>query len=191
MVLVQYVDARGFAFFTNLGSRKARDLDARPGGRAVLSLAHARAAGAHRRRRRAGGGGRGGLLLRDATAREPDRGLGVAAERAARVARLRSRRAWPTGRAEFQGRDVPRPPFWSGFRARARSHRVLDGRHRAPASSRIVRTRRRRTPPGARGSSFHDADTGTGTTAPVPPHPRRVWIDRSCSKDRSRARAKR
>ena len=115
MVLIQYADARGFAFFTNLGSRKAHDLDAQP----VASLSvfwaeldrQVRIEG--RDRARAGRGG--GRLLRDAPAREPDRRVGVAPERRlASRAELEQRVADVERR--FAGAPVPRPPFWSGYR---------------------------------------------------------------------------
>ena len=52
-VLVRGVDERGFAFYTNLTSVKARQLDAPPGGGRGLRLARAAPPGAHARDRRA------------------------------------------------------------------------------------------------------------------------------------------
>ncbi len=115
LVLLKRVDARGFVFYTNLRSRKARDLATNP--RAALTFhwqplevqvriegvaeqvdeAEADAYFATRAR-----GSQIGAWASDQS--EP---LASDRELDARVAEFEKR---------FAGRDVPRPPHWSGYR---------------------------------------------------------------------------
>ena len=128
VVLLKGIDARGFAFFTNYESRKARELDGNP--RAALVL-HWRAL--HRqvrvdRARRAADGGGVRRLLRDAPARQPAGRLGLAAEPAAAGAAPSSSSASRRSRPSTRRRDVPRPPHWGGYRVEPDEIELWQGR---------------------------------------------------------------
>jgi pyridoxamine 5'-phosphate oxidase len=115
IVLLKGVDDHGFVFYTNLESRKGRDLRARPraalcfywsaldlqirisGGVTPVPEAEADEYFASRPR----GSQIGAWASRQSSVIETPGDLD------ARVARYER---------EFEGRDVPRPPFWSGFR---------------------------------------------------------------------------
>lgn len=115
MVLLKGFDERGFVFYTNFRSRKGRELTARPfaalcfhwpqleeqvrveGRVEVVSDAEADAYFASRPR-----GSRIGAWASEQSSELGDRGT-----LEARVARYE---------AEFSGREVPRPPHWSGWR---------------------------------------------------------------------------
>jgi pyridoxamine 5'-phosphate oxidase len=116
MVLLKGFDERGFVFYTNLTSRKGRELETTPyaalcffwqpleiqvrveGSVQPVSAEEADAYYASRAR-----GSRIGAWASQQSARLPSR-----AELEERVRELEERYA--------EGADIPRPPFWSGFR---------------------------------------------------------------------------
>ncbi|CAN5197923.1 pyridoxamine 5'-phosphate oxidase [soil metagenome] len=115
LVLLKGVDVRGFTFYTNLDSRKARDLAANPVAAlcfywfpldvqiriegTVVQVPDDEADEYFATRPRGSQIG--------AWASDQSRVIARAGELEERVARYE---------AEFEGEDVPRPPHWSGFR---------------------------------------------------------------------------
>jgi pyridoxamine 5'-phosphate oxidase len=115
MVLLKDVDARGFVFFTNYGSRKARELDANP--RAALCFHWAVL------QRQVRVTGRAGRVDRNESAEyfaTRPRGSQIGAWASQQSQSLPSReeleRSVRDLGDELAGRDVPVPPFWGGYR---------------------------------------------------------------------------
>ncbi len=115
MVLLKGHDERGFVFYTNVDSRKGRDLEANP--RAAL-LFHWKSL----RRQVRVEGLVGPVSEAEADAyfatRSRDSQLGAWASDQSRPLEHRSvfERRYQEMRDRFEGADVPRPPRWSGFR---------------------------------------------------------------------------
>lgn len=115
VVLLKTVDSRGFAFFTNLDSHKGRDLRANP--RAALNL-HWKSLG--RQVRIEGRVERVSDAEADAYYATRPRGSRIGAW-ASKQSQPLDDRATLEGRVaefdgQFDGDDIPRPDFWSGFR---------------------------------------------------------------------------
>ena len=119
-VLLKAVDERGFVFYTNLGSRKARALAANR--RAALCFYWAPLGKQVRVEGMVEAVTDGEADAYFAT-RPRDSQLGAWASE--QSARLDSREALDarllTLREKYEGAEVPRPPFWSGFRVVPRS----------------------------------------------------------------------
>lgn len=115
VVLLKGVDARGFVFFTNYGSRKARQLDANP--RAAL-CAYWEAIGEQIRIE--------GRVER--VSPEASDEYFASRPRLSQVGAWASKQSQPLPsrevlvdrvaavEAEHEGREIPRPPHWGGFR---------------------------------------------------------------------------
>ena len=115
MVLLKDVDARGFVFFTNYGSQKAREIDANP--RAALCFHWAVL---QRQVRVAGMVARVTRGESEAYFATRGRGSQLGAWASRQSERLASRddleRSAREAEERFAGSDVPLPPFWGGYR---------------------------------------------------------------------------
>jgi len=123
MVLLKQADARGLTFYSNLESAKARELDGQPHAALVLWWPEL-----HRQVRVA----RVSAVESDAYFATRPRGaqLGAWASPQSRVVRSRAalERNLAAARARFEGKDVPRPPHWGGFRLVPRAIEFWQGR---------------------------------------------------------------
>lgn len=115
MVLLKHVDSRGFVFYTNYGSQKARELDANP--RAALCFYWAVL---QRQVRVSGRVERVSAEESAAYFATRTRGSQIGAWASSQSERMGSREELEQrvrdAEAEFEGVDVPLPPFWGGYR---------------------------------------------------------------------------
>lgn len=126
-VLLKGLDERGFAFFTNLGSRKARELAANPSAALVFRWDPLE--------RQVCVTGRATRVADEeadayfATRPEGSR-LGAWASAQSEVVpdRAALERAAAEAAERFAGREIPRPPFWGGFRVAPATVEFWQGR---------------------------------------------------------------
>jgi pyridoxamine 5'-phosphate oxidase len=114
-VLLKEVDSRGFVFYTNLGSRKARELRENP--RAALAF-HWSSTGEQVRVE--GSVERASEQAADAYFATRPRGSQLGAWASQQSAPIDSREELERKVSElertYEGRPIPRPDFWGGFR---------------------------------------------------------------------------
>ncbi|HZV73835.1 MAG TPA: pyridoxamine 5'-phosphate oxidase [Conexibacter sp.] len=126
-VLLKGIDARGFAFFTNYESRKARELDANPRAALVLLWVPLQ-----RQLRVAGTVVRLSAEESDAYFATRARGsqLGAWASEQSRPLPDRSalEERWAALDERYGGGAVPRPPHWGGYRVEPDEIEVWQGR---------------------------------------------------------------
>jgi pyridoxamine 5'-phosphate oxidase len=127
MVLLKGADARGFVFFTNYGSRKARELDANP--RAALCFHWAVL------QRQVRVTGRVVRVEQDESAEyfaTRPRGSQIGAWASQQSRSLPSReeleRSVRDLSEKFAGLEVPLPPFWGGYRLEPEEIEFWQGR---------------------------------------------------------------
>ena len=135
-------DERGFIFYTNYEGRKAKELEANPNctlafywgelERQVRIEGHvARAIGRRIRR-----------LLRQPPPRQPDSGPGPRSRAILQIeSRERLEERLQKLEAEYEGREIPRPPFWGGYRVEPESMEFWQGRENR-LHDRLLYTRR-------------------------------------------------
>lgn len=127
VVLLKGVDERGFAFFTNYESRKARELDANPRAALVLLWNELQ-----RQVRVTGSVARVGADESDAYFATRPRGsqLGAWASQQSRPLPDRGEldERWAALDARYGGQPVPRPPHWGGYRLDPDEVEVWQGR---------------------------------------------------------------
>ncbi len=130
IVLLKGHDARGFVFYTNYESRKGRDLASMPWA-ALCFFWHA----LHEQVRIEGPCAKVTTAEGDAYFASRERLSQVGAWASRQSEPLQSREAFERAVAEvearFAGREVPRPPHWSGYRVapeRLEFWRGVDGR---------------------------------------------------------------
>ena len=127
MVLLKDVDERGLTFYSNLRSAKARELDARPDAALVLWWPEL-----HRQVRVEGRVARVSAAESDAYFATRPRGaqLGAWASPQSRIVPSRAvlDRNLAAAGERFDGREVPRPPHWGGFRLAPRAIEFWHGR---------------------------------------------------------------
>ena len=115
MVLLTSFAADGFVFFTNYGSRKAREMDENPRASLLLHWAVLQ-----RQVRVEGSVERVSADASDEYFRTRDRGSQMGAWASRQSEELADRAALETRAEEieqrFKGQDVPSPPFWGGYR---------------------------------------------------------------------------
>ena len=127
IVLLRGVDERGFVFFTNYESRKGVELDANPNAALVFFWV-----ALQRQVRVEGAVERVSEPESDSYFNSRPRGSQLGAW-ASPQSRILSERAMLERRAQelandFEGVDVPRPPFWGGFRVRPSRIEFWQGR---------------------------------------------------------------
>jgi len=127
MVLLKQADPRGFTFYTNLRSAKARELAARPQAALVMWWPEL-----HRQLRVEGRVMPLGAAESDAYFATRPRGaqLGAWASPQSRVlpSRTALERRLEAMPVRFEGGDVPRPPHWGGLRLVPRAIEFWQGR---------------------------------------------------------------
>ncbi|RPE80991.1 pyridoxamine 5'-phosphate oxidase [Vulcaniibacterium tengchongense] len=118
-VLLKAHDARGFVFYTHLDGRKGRELQANPQAALLFHWPRVRAGVQVRIE---GGVGTVSDAEADAYFASRPRGSQLGAWASRQSETLESREAFERRYAqaerEFDGREVPRPPRWTGFRVR-------------------------------------------------------------------------
>ena len=126
-VLLKGIDARGFAFFTNYESRKARELDANPHAALVLLWISLQ--------RQVRVAGRVTLLDADESdayfaTRQRGSQLGAWASEQSQplLERAELERRWQAIDERYAGGAVPRPSHWGGYRVEPDEIEVWQGR---------------------------------------------------------------